>query len=96
MNNFPFAVLEAQSSGLPVIATRVGGIPEYVINGKNGLLIEPANPEQLAETITALLLDTDSAVKFGKFGRECCEKRLAWPLTEKEVSSTYQRALRNP
>ena len=44
MNNFPFAILEVQASGLPVIATRVWGMPEQVINGKKGFLIETANP----------------------------------------------------
>ena len=38
-----------------------------VFNGKNELLVEPANPEKFTEAITTLLLDVDSAVKFGKF-----------------------------
>lgn len=47
--NFPFAILEAQSSGLPVISTKVGGIPEFLVDNENGFLIDPRNPDQLTK-----------------------------------------------
>lgn len=52
---FPFAVLEAMSAKLPVIATRVGAVPEIVDNGKNGFIVEPANSSALAGKIKELL-----------------------------------------
>lgn len=51
---FPWVVLEAMSAKLPVIATPVGALPEIIINGKNGLLIEPANAPQIAKKILEL------------------------------------------
>jgi glycosyltransferase involved in cell wall biosynthesis len=51
---FGIVFLEAMSAGLPIISTRVGGIPEVVIEGKNGFLAEPANSEQLAEKLIYL------------------------------------------
>ena len=53
-------VLEALHSGLPVIATSVGGIPDMIQNGVNGILIEPDNPQELANAISWLLKDKAS------------------------------------
>ncbi len=53
----PMSILEAMSSGLPVISTPVGGIPDAVSDGVEGLLIEPGNVDQLAESIERLLGD---------------------------------------
>ncbi len=60
---FPYVILEALSASLPIIATKVGGIPEMIISssplfvkgGSGGILIEPKNPRQLAEKISHLL-----------------------------------------
>ena len=52
---FPWVVLEAMAAKLPVIATRVGAIPEIIEDGKNGMLVEPAKPEQIAGRIQELM-----------------------------------------
>jgi glycosyltransferase involved in cell wall biosynthesis len=57
-DNFPYALLEAMSSGLPVITTPVGAIPEIVEDGKNGFLIEPGDYKALADRIIRLLSDS--------------------------------------
>lgn len=53
----PVLLMEALASGVPVIATRVGGTPEVVKEGRNGFLVEPRNPEALAEKLSLLLSD---------------------------------------
>jgi len=58
------AVTEAASLGLPVIATRVGGSPEIVLDGKTGLLVEPQNSHALAEGLVKLLLEKELRVKY--------------------------------
>jgi len=55
---FCIAGLEALSCGLPVVATRVGGNPELVRHGENGLLVEPGDSDSLAAGLLALLTDT--------------------------------------
>ena len=52
---FPWVVLEAMAAKIPVITTSVGAVPEIIEDGKNGILIEPKNPEQIAEAIWYLL-----------------------------------------
>lgn len=52
---FPWSLLEAMAAKLPVIATKVGAIPEIIEDGKNGMLVEPARPEQLAGKIQDLI-----------------------------------------
>ena len=53
----PLALMEAASASLPLVGTRVGGIPEIVRDGENGLLVESENAEQLAEAIAKLMRD---------------------------------------
>lgn len=70
-NPEPFGrvVIEAMAAGVPVIASNLGGPQEIISHGKNGLLIEPKNPEKLAETILTLLRDKtlrDTLIKNGK------------------------------
>src|SRR3989344_2000864 len=54
---FPWVILEAMSAKLPIIATKVGAVPEIIEDGKNGILVDPIYPKQMAEKIEELVND---------------------------------------
>ncbi|MFZ2642457.1 MAG: glycosyltransferase [Verrucomicrobiia bacterium] len=66
----PNAIIEAMAMSLPVVATRVGGIPELVVDGITGLLVEPCHPASLAEAIVTLLTNETRRRSMGKRSRE--------------------------
>jgi glycosyltransferase involved in cell wall biosynthesis len=66
---FGIAILEAMAAGKPVVATTVGGIPEFVVPGETGILVEPGNAAALAEAIRSLLGDPEQARQMGIRGR---------------------------
>lgn len=70
----PFAVLEAMASALPVVATRVGGMAEYIIDDVNGLVTPPQNPPALADSVRRVLADADLRARLGRAARELAER----------------------
>jgi glycosyltransferase involved in cell wall biosynthesis len=64
----PVALLEAMSHGIPVVATTVGGIPELVHSGENGLLVSPGDVQSLTQAIVGLLTDSHSSAAIGAAG----------------------------
>ncbi len=78
---FGLTVLEAMAAGRPVVATRVGGVPEVVLEGRTGLLVPPADPDALAAACLEILTDPERAARLGEAGRrrareEFCIDRL--------------------
>ncbi len=71
----PLTALEAMACGLPVVATRVGGLPEVVDDGVTGLLVPPADPAALAEAMVAIWNDPDRGDRMGHAGRLRAEER---------------------
>ena len=69
----PLALLEAMASGLPCVATNVGGIPETIINGESGYIVEKSNPLQFAKRIIEIANNTKLQQMMGGKGREIVE-----------------------
>ena len=69
VETFPLAFLEAMAAGLPLVGTRVGGLPEMIAEGVNGLLVSPGREEELAVALQHLLGDLDTARRLGAASR---------------------------
>jgi glycosyltransferase involved in cell wall biosynthesis len=90
---FPLPPIEAMACRLPVIATRSGGIPESVEDGKTGLLVERGNAAELARAILKLLADEDLRKSMGMAGRERVLKHFTWEKIAADLEAEYTRIL---
>lgn len=68
MDGIPVAIMEAMGIGVPVVSTRISGIPELIEHGKSGLLAEPGSPESLAEMISRVLQSPEKSEAMGAEG----------------------------
>lgn len=75
---FGLVALQAMQCGIPVIASRVGGLPEIVAEGVSGLLVEPDDPPALAAAIDRLLRDADARGRMGMAAKARAESAFAW------------------
>jgi glycosyltransferase involved in cell wall biosynthesis len=69
VETFPVSFLEAMAAGLPLVATRVGGLPEMVEPGENGLLVSPGSTDELAQALGQVLADRDRTRRWGEASR---------------------------
>jgi glycosyltransferase involved in cell wall biosynthesis len=89
----PLAVSEAFVARLPVIASRVGGMPEVVRHEQTGLLIAPNDPPALAAAISRLANDRELAQRLAKAGRQFYDEHLRADTMVTQTLATYQRCL---
>jgi glycosyltransferase involved in cell wall biosynthesis len=85
------AALEAMAAGLPVIASRVGGLPEAVVDGETGLLVPPADAPALAAAIAWLAADRALARRLGAAGRERVRARFTMAGMAAATLAVYRR-----
>lgn len=83
------AVLEAMASGTPVVASRVGGLPEVVEDGVTGYLVEPGNVSELHDRIAMLLRDPALAARIGRNARERVIERFTWDAVAARCLEAY-------
>ena len=77
------ALLEAMAAGLPVVATRIAGSSEVVVQGETGLLVAPEDVEGLKVALTALIADESKRAAFGRAGRTRVETTFGWDIVAK-------------
>lgn len=85
----PLSVLEAMSQGIPIVASCVGGIPEVVIEGENGLLVPPNDSEALAEAMTTLLTDPKRRTMMGQAGQTRVRSEFSFTGMAERYASLY-------
>lgn len=89
--NFPIAILEAMASGLPVVSTRVGGVPEIVSDGLTGLLVEPDDPAALAAAIDRLVGDAELRQAFAKRAARRAKDEFSAANTARRMVRLYEQ-----
>lgn len=85
----PQAVIEAMSSGKPVIGTRVGAIPTQIDHGQSGFLVDPADEHQLAERFKYLIDEPDERKRMGAYGRKLAEANSDWSKITEKLLQVY-------
>jgi 1,4-alpha-glucan branching enzyme len=89
----PFAILEALSTGLPVVTTNVGGIPETITDGKNGFMVQPFDKKAFSEKILFLLDHPAQAAEMGAAARKTIVENYDWKIVVKDAMKVYDEAL---
>ncbi len=89
----PVAVMEAQLSGLPVVATRHAGIPEVVVDGQSGLLVGEGDESAMAQAMAQLVMDPDLAARLGDFGRRHVQERFTIEHHLQQVSQLLRQVI---
>jgi len=89
----PMSILEAMSYGLPVVSTVVGGIPELVTDGANGILVSPGDTVALRHALTTLYDDDGLRRQMGLASRAAIEDRFSYPGHLRQVERVYEQCL---
>ena len=89
-DNLPYTILEAMGCGRPVIASAIGGVPEQVIDGENGLLVPSRDSDALGEAVAGLLLDPGRRHAYGAASRRRAEALFAMPRFLADYESLFR------
>ncbi len=91
---FPNVVLETMAVGLPVVATRVGAIPEMIEQGKGGLLVSRPDTDELVSALRTLIADPEMRLQMGEFNRRKAQMEYAYSVVVARLVCLYQQVLR--
>lgn len=89
----PLSIMEYMATGLPVVATRVGGNPDLIEDGRGGYLVDPGSPEQLARAISQVISEPGRALEMGEENRRRREREFDIATTARRVEDLYVELL---
>ena len=94
----PFGVVfvEAMAYGLPIVATRIGAIPDFVSEGHNGYLVEPRDVAALTSALANLVDDGEKCRAFGQFGRKLAAERYNWKNVGARIRQSIEESVTLP
>ena len=93
MDNLPTVIMEAMASGLPVVSTMIGGIPEMVIENETGFLVQPSDAVALADAIERVIDNRSLAQKLGKAGYERAKRLFSIEKNVRELCALINASL---
>jgi len=91
--SFPLTILEAMAAGLPIISSKVGGIPEMIENNKNGILINPGNSKILSKSIINLLDNSSLRKRIGRNARTIAKNKFDSKIMAIKTKKFYEQVL---
>jgi len=93
VEGFGIVAIEASASGLPVVASRLEGIPDAVIDGENGTLVAPEDADAFVAALQSLVADVSLREKRGESGRAYTERNYSWPQIIAQYEAVFARLL---
>tara|TARA_B100001559_G_scaffold307601_1_gene299941 strand:- start:370 stop:840 length:471 start_codon:yes stop_codon:yes gene_type:complete len=93
--SFGVAVLEASASGTPVIASNVGGLPEVVVNGKTGYIVDPKDEDQVIKIMNYFIEGAVNIHEMGINGKKFISDNYSWNESARYINSLYKDLIRN-
>ena len=88
---FGMTTLEAMACAIPVVVSRFGGIKNVIDSGKNGLLVDPSNPDEFAEAMVKILKDQELSGNLGRQGLETIQRYFSWEAIAEKHIAFYER-----
>jgi glycosyltransferase involved in cell wall biosynthesis len=88
--SFGITLIEAMAAGKPIVASRIGGVPEIIDDGVDGLLFEPWDSRGLSEAVNTLLGDPGLAAEMGRRAHAEAEERFSWPKVARRIEEVYE------
>jgi len=89
----PVSLIEAQSAGIPVLSTNVGGVQDILVNGKTGLITESFNPNEFASKLSQLIENPEEREQFGKEGRDFARSKFHYTRMVHDHEILYKALL---
>lgn len=96
VEGFGIVALEAAAAGKPVVATRVGGIPDAVEDGRSGILIEPRQYQAFSQAVISLLQDRDRSLSLGSYAQCRVAKKFSWRHLVAKYEDVFDRRTPGP
>jgi len=90
---FGVAAVESQALEVPVVASRIGGVPEVVKDGETGILVKACDEEELFAAITRLLSDEDIRLRMGRAGRKFVRESYNWKENASKMGRFYKKLM---
>jgi glycosyltransferase involved in cell wall biosynthesis len=94
--NMPMSVIEGMAAGLAIVATRVGAVPELVVDGQSGRLVRPRDPHSLAAALGELVDDPERRSRLAQAARVRARERLDWGVVLPRTEAMYKALLGSP
>ena len=92
----PNVMLEAMALGVPVVATRIAGVPRLLADGRNGVLVEPGDQSGLTTALAGLLADPAARATYAAAGRRTVETNYSFATRMQKLAAVYDELLDRP